>query len=57
MSKFVLLFVVICVLASACYAEETKRVRRDVAEDAKKALDSAQEALKGFFTQENWDVS
>lgn len=32
-------------------------MRRDVAEDTQKALDSAQEAIKGFFTEETWNVS
>lgn len=32
-------------------------MRRDVAEETQKALDSAQAALKDFFTEDTWNVS
>lgn len=38
-----------------CYAE--KRTVRDVAEDAKAAVDKAGDAIKDFLSPETWDVS
>lgn len=35
-----------------CYAEEAERVRRDVAEEGQKVVDS----IKGIFTEDTWNV-
>lgn len=36
-----------------CYADEAQRVRRDVAEEGQKVVES----LKGIFTEDTWNVS